>query len=492
MKFGPTRGNPILIFEHFFRDFGLVLLCIIITLLKGPEIIMDNIVVLAIVIITPINTLMKYFFTTYSIDDEMMTIASGFFVKKTMEIPLKAITTVDLSQNLLFQLFKIYKIKADNSSQTNDTAQKAEVVMALKKESALYVKSLLEAKGSESEKIDHQEVEEFRPQESITCSILDFFLLGLLQSKAVYIISLVPFVFGGGGYVYSLFVDQSDANDMMEKLIDGFEPAAIIAIAILCSYVIGVVSSEVLTMIKYFNYTVTNQSKSLFVEYGLITKKSYTLMKEKISGVTLKQTVLMRIFGYCTIEVFIIGYGDSSEDNKQELSILYPIAKLSEVDGLLEKMLPEMKFDREYHQPNKEALRFFFYNFRMAVTIALFIGAAVLLAVEKTITQDVYIMGGGLLILVIMILTVFLEFYNSGIYANEQVVSISTGIFTRQMIFIKTSKIESVSEKSNLLKRKRGYTSIQLGFIAPLRVANVKAKNMTFQEYEEVQNVLSY
>jgi len=490
MKFGPTRGSILLIFEHFVKDFGLVLLLLMVTIWKGPQIVLANMQFLILVFIKPISVLVKYLFTKYSIDEEKMTINSGLFVKKIMEIPLKAITTVDLSQNLLFQIFKVYKIKADNSSQTNDTSKQAEVVLALKKEEAFYVKDLLESKGDLKEQDEIKKQNEEILQPVITCTASDFILLGILQSKLLYIITTFSAVFGGGTYIFSILFEDVDTSALIEKFMNLFSPAVGIAILLLVVYILGAVSSAIVTVIRYFNYTVKNRNDALIIEFGLFTKKNYTLKKQKISGVTIKQSVLMRIFGYCSVEVFIIGYGDSSEGNNKELSILYPIAKLNQVNYILNEILPDMSFERNYKKAEKKSLRYFFFCFRMFFVIGVIVGGifeSMLLGGNRYIFE---ILGVSFAILMITIISVYLEHLNSGIYANTKVVSICNGILGKEMTFIKTNKIESVSQRTNTWKQRKGFTTIKLGFLAPIRVSNIKARNVTFKQLEEVNHVM--
>lgn len=491
MKFGPSKGNALIIFENFVRNFGLLALAIAAAIWKGPEILFSNGQILVIVLISPISTLIKYLFTKYSIDDEKMVIDSGFFVKKTMEIPLKGITTVDLSQNLLFQLFQVYKIKVDNSSQTNDTANKAELVLALKKETAFYVKSLLEAKNEntpeESAKADFKTI-----KPSITCSLSDFILLGALQSKFLYFITIVTTVCGGGGYIYSALSEQFNVSGLLQKFLEVLSPVIGITILVLTAYLISVAASIFVTAIRYYSYSVTNREDALLVQYGLFTKKSYTLIKKKISGITIKQSLLMRLFKLCTVEVFIIGYGDKSEDNQQELSLLYPIAKLNQVNAVLEELLPDMSFEREYHKRPKGSLPYFFYCFRMYLSIGILVGSIITVSIIKLPIPAPIIIGASLLYLILTILSVYLEYYNSGIYTNERIVSICKGIFSYNMVFIKAIKLESVTEQTTIWKRKHGFTNINLGFIAPTRVAHMKARNITYQDVEKVQKALSF
>ena len=490
MKFGPTRGNILLIFEHFLKDFGLVLLLLFVTIWKGPQIVLANLQFVALVFINPISVLVKYLFTKYSIDEEKMRIDSGLFVKKTMEIPLKAITTVDLSQNLLFQIFKVYKIKADNSSQTNDTAKQAEVIMALKKEEAFYVKDLLESKGDlkEQEQIKKQSDEILQP--IITCTASDFVLLGILQSKLLYIITTFSAVFGGGTYIFSILFEEVDTSAMIEKIMNLFSPVVGIAILVLMVYILGVVSSAIVTVFRYFNYTVKNREDALIVEFGLFTKKSYTLKKEKISGVTIKQSILMRVFGYCSVEVFIIGYGDSSEGNNKELSILYPISKLAQVNYILDEILPEMSFERKYHKSEKTSLRYFFFCARMFFAIGIILGVSIVILIGSVNTYMFAILGASFAFLIFTMISVYLEYLNAGIYANTKVVSIRSGILAKKMTFVKTGKIESISQKTNTWKKRKGFTTIKLGFLAPLRVSNIRARNVSNKQFEEVNGIL--
>lgn len=496
MKFGPTRGNFLLIFEHFLRDFGLMLLLIIVAIVKGPEILFQNISWVVLVLITPVMSVSKYLFTKYSIDDEKVIIQSGLFMKKTMEIPLKSITTVDLSQNLLFQIFNVCKLKADNASQTNETEKDAEFVMALKKEEAMMVKSLLESKGKqrnsedeETERLKKESEELLQP--SVSCSVSDFILLGVLQSKQLYIITMISTIYVGYQTVYSTLFGDSDTLWWAEDFVNKISPVVGIILLLLVAYLIGMIASSVVTAIRYYGYTVTDRKDALLVKFGLLTKKSYTLSKEKISGVTIKQSVLMRVFGYCTVEVFIIGYGDSSDGKDKELSILHPIAKLSQVNYILEEILPELEFKRDYHKSEKGSLRYYFYSPRVLVAIIGIIAAGVILAENAIDFIYPWYVGGAIAIILFTILSVYLEYRNSGIYANSRVVSICSGIFAKQMVFVKTGNIESVSERTSIWKRRKGFTTVKLGFLAPIRVSHVKARNVTYKEYDAVQSVLN-
>lgn len=498
MKFGPSRGHFLGIFEHFFKNFGFLVLLIGLAFFKGPMILINNLGIVVIIFATPFVTVCKYFFTKYSIDDEKVKIESGLFVKKKMEIPLKAITTVDLSQNLLFQVFDVYKIKADNASQTNDNSKEAEVTMYLKKDDAMFVKVLLESQGNCKAVADESDVEtapvikkEDEKYPQTTTSFQDFILMGLLQSKQTYVLAMISSVYAGVYFIGSVFINEDDATKWIETNFQMFKSALGILILVAIIYILAAIGSAVSMAVRYFGYTVTDRKDSLVVDFGLFTKKHYTLPKKKISGITITQPLLMRVFGYCTVEVFIIGYGDSNGKEK-ELSILCPIIRIDQASRIMGEFLPDMTFDMEYKGAEKGTFHYFFFTVRVYVLIS---AAAVYSVAAMVIDKKLFhpaALATFVILGIITAISVWLEYKNSGIYANKNVVSIRDGILARKMIFVKTVNVESVSGLTNIFKQKKGYMHIRLGFLGPIRVAHIKAKNVSLKCFEDVKSVLEY
>ena len=132
MKFGPQRGHVACIFDNFFKDFGLVLAAILISLISGDtDLFSENIGILVIVLLAPVLRVAGYLTTTYTVDEEKLLIKSGLFTKNSLEVPLSTITTVDFSQNLFHQIFGVYKLNIDNNASLADGQTK--VHMTLKK-----------------------------------------------------------------------------------------------------------------------------------------------------------------------------------------------------------------------------------------------------------------------------------------------------------------------------------------------------------------------
>ena len=130
MNFGPKRGHLLFIFENFIKDFGLLVIAVLIGLMKGDmSVITQNIPLLIIVLVGPVGRVAQYLFTYYSIDDEKLIVKSGFLSKKTLEVPISTITTVDFSQKILHQIFGAYRLNIDNAS--NISEQKTKIRICL-------------------------------------------------------------------------------------------------------------------------------------------------------------------------------------------------------------------------------------------------------------------------------------------------------------------------------------------------------------------------
>lgn len=147
MTFGPQRGHIACIFENFFKDFGLLILAIVIGLIQGNmDLIWENLGVLVIVLMGPISRIVFYLNTRYTVDEEKLLIQSGWLKKNTLEVPLSTITTVDFTQNIFHQIFGVYRLNIDNNSNISNSNTK--IHMTLSKSDAEMVKHLL-MKGRE-------------------------------------------------------------------------------------------------------------------------------------------------------------------------------------------------------------------------------------------------------------------------------------------------------------------------------------------------------
>ncbi|QNU68417.1 PH domain-containing protein [Ruminiclostridium herbifermentans] len=470
MDFKHRRGHFLIIFEKI-SEIPILLLSIIFSAFLLNTFDTQALIPVVAILLSPISKLVNYFFTYYTLTQEHLIVESGVFNKKRIELPFSTITAVDLSQNILYQIFGVYKIKVDNASQTNEAANQSKINLTLKKEEAIQFKKIITGNFIETANEQHELA-------AIKGEISDFIKLGLLQSKAAYIMSILAIV----GSLSSLIIP------FIEGKVEGALLAALIITIIIIVYLTAVIMSIVKAVIKYYAFSVWADEETLKVQYGLLNKKSFSLQKSKINGIILKQNLLMRIFKLYSAEVIVIGYGDKSEEGGTEKAIIFPIAKKEKIKEIVNIVLPEYSLDYKLCKPERKAIRYFFIS-----PMFIFAVICVICAVAAAIIIENYIViAAALVFLAFSVAHTIQKYINAGISVGESNIVLSSGAFSKRVAIIKTKSIESITSTGSIFKRRKGFVSIRLGFVAPLRVANISSLNLPINQFELLEGVLKY
>lgn len=471
-EFIRIRGNYLILFEKI-SQIPFLVISIVASFFLVRKFDLQALLPVAFILLSPISRLVNYWTTYYTLTEEHLIIESGIFTKKRIEIPFSTITTVDFSQNILFQFFKVYRIKVDNASQTNEALNRSSVNLALKMGDAIRFKQIITAKGEPDEQAQKsQQAEEATPK--IHANFSDFIKLGLIQSKYVYIVSILAF----SGPLWSIFFPGMDTV---------FAGGLIVA-AVFFVYLLSVGLSLAKTILTYYNFEIWTEEGNLKIQYGLLNKKSYSLAKDKINGILLKQNILMRLTRLYTAEIIVIGYGDQAEEGGTEKAIIFPIASYDKLKQIIGTILPEYNLEYEVCKPEPEALRYFFYSPEFVLAVILFAAAII----AAFISEIYLIIIPAVILLALAIAAMIMKYSNAGISVGSTNVILTSGAYHKRIAVIKTSSIESITASGSLLKRRNGCVSIKLGFIAPLRVGQIMSLNLPAGQFQLLQQVLRY
>ena len=493
MLFGPQRGHIACIFDHFFKDFGLVLLAAVISLIQGDmDLLLENVGILAIVLLNPVLRVLGYLTTTYAVDEEKLIIKSGILTKNALEIPLSTITTVDLSQNIFHQIFGVYKLNIDNNSNISNAETK--VHMTLKKDDADAVKGLLMQgrKGMDGSNFAGEQNLELQPTRDdgrrFEIKGGRLLLMGLMKSKALFLFELL----GAAAVVANLIPMDLEEETLIDGFFDvvnhiGATPSILIGLALL--FVIGAIGGMIVSFIQYYGFKVLDNGEALKIEYGLLNHKSYTIAKKKISGFYYEQSVLMRLAKVGTLNLMAVGYGAGMDEDSSEEAILLPMIQESRVREIIGEILPEMRETMVYQKPEKKALRYFFVRFSVFFALGCLAGCFFLPRVDAFF-DDVWILG--VLYLVSRLLGAVLDYKTTGICGNEEHFVLCYGGYKKMTVYVKTSMIESIESRGSLWKRKRGIGSIEIGCLAPLGLSSQSVDNLPLGTFEALRTYLIY
>lgn len=489
MTFGPKRGHIMFIFERLFRDFGLLIVYLLLYLIvRDTQILYENAGLAAVALLMPVKRLIEYLTTYYTIDHEKLTVKSGLLKKKLQEIPLANITAVDFTQPLILQIAKVYCIHVENASSLGNMGE-GSVKIVLGAEDAVTVKRLLLAKH------ESYDVQVETPEALAThrASAGDILLMGFMQVRIVGILIQSMALIGVcSGFLVGLIENSRGpaAEQIIIAILDNLGPLLIME-AIVLFLVISFIIGAVISFVKFYGFRITDRGNSLFVEYGLITKKAHTVMKEKISGIVYTQSILMRLLKRGTLSVFAAGYGAMDEDAKEETVMLYPVTAEAEMYGFLEAVLPGFAEAPVYEKAAAGTLPYYFLCARFIVAVVLMAGV-LLIPAEFVIIRQCAVTFAALM-LVLAVVSVIMEKRNSAVSPDTKMIVMRHGGFRRNTTLLVRSKVEFAEDIAGERKRrKHGAATLKVGVLAPNQYSTCKVRNMKIEAIDTVRGGLLY
>ena len=478
MTFGPKRGHVMFIFERFFRDFGLLLIYLLIYLVVGDkQILMENSFLAVIAVIMPIKRFAEYLTTYYSIDHEKLIIKSGIISKKIQEIPLANITAVDFAQPLVLQLAKVYSINVENASSLG-SVEEGSVKIVLGAADAVTVKKLLLAKH------ETYDVQVETPEELATyrAGVGDIILMGFFQVRIVALLIQALAYIGAGAGLLAGIIGQAKGTAVERFVVNYLDNFGLVLLvwSVLSVFVFCLTIGALISFIKFYGFRITDRGNSLFVEYGLFTKKTHTIMKEKISGLVFEQSVIMRLIKRGSLSVIAAGYGAATEESSEEAVLIYPLISESKLFGFLESVLPGFAEEPVYEKSPSKALPYFFLCVRFILAVVLMAGA-LLIPAEFVIIKQIAVAVAAFLMFM-AIASVILESRNAAVSPATKMIAVRHGGFRRITTLLVRNKIEFAEDvASNMKRRKLGVVNLKVGVLAPnqysiCRVRNIKSE----------------
>ncbi len=265
--------------------------------------------------------------TFFHIQDGMLFSERRTLMRKHSKLPVSSITTVNIEQNIFEKIIGTAKVKIDINSAV--TANKTDFIFILKKEEAQQLKEALLSKRNE-EKTDDASAS---PKTLFAAfSIADAVRHKLLSVPFVEILMAVIVIF-------PMFFGES-AVGLSEAL-------PLLGISLL---LYGI--SLVFGILNYAHFRLEADEKRIYISHGMLQTHSYAFEKDRVKAVFLKQSLLARLFGLCSVELAVVGLGNE----KNESPRLCLLVKKDRAEALINTLLPVFSAQKEPIVSSKAAL----------------------------------------------------------------------------------------------------------------------------------------
>lgn len=350
----------------------------------------------------------KWLKTTIEVTSKTIIIDRKTILRKTTNINIKDISTIDISQNIIQKVFKTAKIQLDINSTV--TAEENDMKIILKYEEAIqFQKNIIKLMNKKASEKDYKkiELEKYNYKYSFssifkhTIFSLNIFVLILL------IITNVPI----------LFTKQENLE---------------IILFVLIPIIFSILSS----LFKFYNFKILKDDDKINISYGFFSRKKISMPYSKISGLKITQPILARIFNLYSVELINIGYAEN-----ETISLLLPLSNKKDISEKLAFLFPNIKLNfNNYRQSKAAPIGYFIDNLIwiiITLVMAFFIN---------------YIFG--LFIVLIWLINITLSYMTKSFYYNDNFLYITNGIYNKSIVVCETKNIQNIILKENIFIKK--------------------------------------
>ncbi|MBE7094182.1 PH domain-containing protein [Bacillus cereus] len=300
-----------------------------------------HLVLLAILFIMAIFSAIKWYFKVYWVENNILHIKHGVFVKKESYLNKERVQNISTSSNIIYQVLGLTKLNIEVAGGGSEP----EVMLAgIKEDEAKELIALLNKKRS----VASEEVPMAEENKTIYQLTMKEILAASITSGRF------GLVFSGLLLIYTefnQFLPEWLINKVEAYVMDNgvYELIVMAAILMAISWIVSTAGYA----LKYANFKIERNGNEVRIVQGLFDKKEFVLKLHRIQAITVKEGILRQPFGYCSVKVEVI---QSIEAAGNEV-MLHPFMKKKDVQQLLTYLQLPYEMEEEIVHLPKTALR---------------------------------------------------------------------------------------------------------------------------------------
>ena len=453
-----TRHTPLLIFFDLWK-LGRNSICFVIYLYiikAGSEstfITYGRAIFLLVLGMTFLSIILKWLTHKYELDNSSFHLYKGLFSKSERTIPFSKIQNVNRQTSLFHRMFKVTSISFETALTGVDATIKFEVISQIE---ADQIEAHIESAVRDELTTDHSINEPIGLSSKMNSAnvnsdrIVHFSPTNGDIFKASFsslsFLLLIPLL--GSSYlkINEVFNLNLEAEGIYTQIISSWWMIMVIVIILVfASATFGVVR----TFLKYGKYEILSDQQRIYIEKGVINETAFSISKEKVQAIEIKQSIMKRLFGLAEVKLTSAGSLSSGEDTL-EINSLYPYLPVKQAYELISDILPSYKVTQQMTRLPKKSLwvRLLWPSwFWIIVTAVLLYFKPTFLKVE----QGWFILSAVLLLFIVLIR--LLDFFNTRYILNDQFIQFKAGSLNTSLFVSKRDKVIEVKVTQNIIQK---------------------------------------
>ena len=301
-------------------------------------------------LLTVFSAFEKWYYTTYWVENNVLHVKQGLFVKKESYLNKERVQTINTSSSMLYQMLGLKKIKIETAGGGDDaevslagiTVEEATELIAMLNEPTPEVK----AEETSEEVVEKEIITEEKQATEYKLTWKEILLASITSGQFGLLFSLIFVVYNQVDEYIPKWIKNSVESYVMDHDIYGW--IYMVAILLVVSWIISTIGYA----LKHGNFTVNRKNDEVRISQGLLERKELVLKLHRIQGITIKEGILRQPFGYCAVQVEVI-----QSEGKEEKVTLHPIIRKDRVQQLLAHLQLPYELNTNIISLPKAALR---------------------------------------------------------------------------------------------------------------------------------------
>ncbi|NIR42718.1 MAG: PH domain-containing protein [Gemmatimonadetes bacterium] len=297
---------------------------------------------------------LSYLRFSYRVDEEGLVVKHGVLMRQRRVIPKSRIQNVDLRSGLLQQLFGVATARIETAGGGGSEAS----LHVVGHEEGVRLRNALVGRFSDFAAAPVAGESEAEARSRLDTSerqvgLLDLVIAGATSNRAGVLVGALlglDYVFGVVPTDWllrrvmppELLAPETAANALVEAA--GRDLSAfLVGLAALTIFfgVAGWGLSILMSVVRYFGFTLRRIGGELQVSYGLFTRREKGLRRSRVQNVQIEEPILRRWLGLATVKVQTAGYGPELKADER-MEVLAPIAKRREMAAYVQEVFPDL------------------------------------------------------------------------------------------------------------------------------------------------------
>lgn len=298
-------------------------------------------------VISVISVIVEWYYKLYWIENNVLHIKQGLFVKKESYLNKERVQTINTSSSMLYQILGLTKLKIETAggggepevSLAGITADEAKTLITMLNEQAE------EHTEIEEDTVNASLTEENRTEYKLTWK--EILLASVTSGQFGLLFSLLFFIYSQVDEYIPKWMKERVETYVMDHDVYGW--IYMVAVLLVVSWIVSTFGYA----LKHANFTVHRKNDEVRISQGLLERKELVLKLHRIQGITIKEGIFRQPFGYCSVHVEVIQNNEKGEENVT----LHPVIRKDRVAELLAHLQLPYELNQNVTALPKTALR---------------------------------------------------------------------------------------------------------------------------------------